>query len=227
MPKSIVYNEDCLPRMRQMADNAFSLAICDVPYGISRSGQKLSICKKTQHNRKYFEDKKWDSSIPQPSFFTELFRVSQNQILWGANYFPQYLTASRGWIYWDKGQEGLTMSDGELAWTSFNLPLRKIIINRSIFTRQTELTIHPTQKPIKLYKWLLKNYAKQGQTVLDTHGGSFSSRIACYDLGFDFVGFENDADYFKAAEERFQNHIKQPNLFAAEKIQPKQMVMFG
>lgn len=114
------------------------------------------MCRNPKHNRKYFEAKGWDTKTPDKVFFDELFRVSKNQIIWGANYFPEHLTRSKGWIVWDKGQKGLTMSDGELAYTSFNRALRVVTINRSALAK--EGTIHPTQKPITLYNWILDNY---------------------------------------------------------------------
>jgi len=215
-PKSIVENADCLAKMRQMPDNAFDLAICDPPYGFDylNSGGRDTNCTNPKHNRKYFERKKWDVNPPRDEYFLELYRVSVNQIVWGANYFVQYLTPSMGWIVWDKGQHGLTMSDGELAYSSFDKALRCVVINRGVLMQEGG-TIHPTQKPVALYKWLLQNYAKPGDTILDTHLGSGSSRIAAYDLGFDFTGYELDKDYFEAQEKRFADHIAQAKLFDA------------
>lgn len=202
---SQVFNSDCLEAMRGMADKAFDLAIVDPPFGIKRDGGE------TGKNWKRYEQKEWDSQPPCAEYFTELFRVSKNQIIFGANYFTQHLPASMGWIFWDKGQE-LTMSDGELAFTSFERALRRVVINRC-HIRQFGGLIHPTAKPVKLYKWLLKNYAKEGDSILDTHLGSGSSRIASYDLGFDFTGYELDKDYFEAQEKRFADYIRQEKLF--------------
>lgn len=204
-------NDDCMNVMKQYADNHFDLAIVDPPYGINRAGQNETFTKLKKHKRKYFEDKKWDYDIPNESYFNELFRVSKNQIIWGANYFTQYLYSSMGWIFWDKGQD-LTMSDGELAFTSFNKALRRIKINRGQLMIEGG-TIHPTQKPVKLYKWLLTNYAKPGDKILDTHLGSGSIAIACYDYGFDLVGTELDKEYFETAKKRFNNHKMQQSLF--------------
>jgi len=209
--KSVVYLRDCLEAMREMDDNTFDLAIVDPPYGIGRSGQTETFTKNPKHKRKHFTDKGWDNEVPDLKYWIELFRVSKNQIVWGANYFSEYLPASMGWVFWDKGQD-LSMSDGELAFTSFNRALRRIKINRGQLMLEGG-TIHPTTKPIKLYKWLLTNYAKEGDTILDTHLGSQSSRIACYDLGFDFTGFELNEDYFKQGNERFEKHIAQGVLF--------------
>ena len=141
-----------------------------------------------------------------------MIRVSKNQIIWGGNYFSDLLSASRGWIYWDKGQQGLTMSDGELAWTSFQKPLRQIILNRCHIAKYGG-SIHPTQKPVDLYRWILQNYAKEGDTILDTHLGSGSIAIACHDMGFDLDGYELDVDYFEAASKRLKEHQRQLKLF--------------
>ena len=164
------------------------------------------IVKTKKHNRKFFEKKDWDLDIPCEDIFKEMFRVSKNQIIWGANYFTQYLPKSMGWIVWDKGQHGLTMSDGELAFTSFERALRINVINRCKLA--IEGTIHPTQKPIALYHWVLKNYAKTGDKIFDPFLGSGSSRIAAYKMGFDFVGCEIDEEYFRLSEERFQKECK-------------------
>jgi site-specific DNA-methyltransferase (adenine-specific) len=203
---------DCMDGMKQFPDKFFDLAIVDPPYGLGIDGQKESISKNPKHNRKQHIRKSWDSSIPDKDYFYELFRVSKNQIIWGANYFVKYLnTGTKGWIVWDKGQHGLTMSDCELAFSSFNCPTRVKIINRVELLN--EGTIHPTQKPIKLYEWLLNNYAKPGDKILDTHVGSASSLIACHKLGFEYVGFELDTDYFKAALDRLAAVEAQSSIF--------------
>ena len=155
----------------------------------------------------------WDNSAPNQGYFKELFRVSENQIIWGGNYFN--LPQSSGWIFWDKGvAEDFTLSPGELAWTSYDKSLKKINLLWAGF-RKCELTIriHPTQKPVSLYRWLLTNYAKPGQTILDTHGGSFSSAIACWHEGYDMDICEIDEEYFEAACERFERETRQQKLF--------------
>lgn len=196
--------------MRSTPDKYYDLAIVDPPYGIKRSGQEETFTKLRKHKRKYFEDKKWDNNPPNAEYFTELFRVSKNQIIFGANYFTQYLPSSMGWVFWDKGQD-LSMSDGELAYTSFNIALRRKVINRCQLMIEGG-TIHPTQKPVQLYKWLLKNYAKEGDKILDTHGGSMSIALACHDLHFDLDICELDKDYFDAGVKRFEQHKKQLKL---------------
>lgn len=150
-----------------------------------------------------------NNKCPELEYFIELFRVSKHQIIWGANYFTLYLPPSMGWIFWDKGQR-ICNSDGELAYSSFDRALRVVEYNRVELLK--EGTIHPTQKPSVLYRWLLKNYAEPGMKILDTHLGSGSSRIAAHDMGFDFWGYELDKDYFEAQEKRFKQHISQLTL---------------
>lgn len=181
-------------------DKFFDLAIVDPPYGIGRDGGE------TGKGWKLYEEKGWDNERPSPEYFNQLFRVSKNQIIWGANYFTQFLPPSMGWIFWDKGQE-LTMSDGELAFSSFNKALRRAKAHRSQIGYHGGY-LHPTQKPVKLYRWLLENYAKPGQLILDTHVGSASSLIACESMGFDYVGFEIDPDYYAAAKNRMSKGIQ-------------------
>ena len=205
------FNEDCMVGMARYPDKYFELAIVDPPYGIGIDGQKLSINKNPKHNRKAHTQKEWDSRTPERGYFNELERVSKNQIVWGGNYFVPYLNqGKKGWIVWDKGQHGLTMSDCELAYSTFDKPTRVYVLNRVALLMDG--TIHPTQKPIALYKWLLKNYAKQGDKILDTHVGSASSLIACHDMCFDAVGFELDADYYKASKQRLESFMAQPKI---------------
>jgi len=205
---SEVFNIDCIEGMKQYPDNHFDLAIVDPPYGIGRDGQKLSNNNKNpKHNRKAHDFKGWDNSIPNREYFDELFRVSKNQIIWGGNYFTEFLKPSKAWIFWYKGQNDLTMSDGEMAWTSLNKVTRQVTINRAELIKQN--TFHPTEKPIKLYQWILSNYANQNDKILDTHLGSGSNRIACDKMGFDFVGFELDKDYCEAQEKRYNQYKSQ------------------
>lgn len=205
-----VFNTDCLPAMKDTPDKFYDLAIVDPPYGIGRDGSVKTTSK--HGGRKAHEFKGWDEMTPDEVYFSELFRVSKNQIIWGANYFTRFLPPSMGWIFWDKGQR-ICNSDGELAFTSFDQALRVVEYNRVELLLDYAGTIHPTQKPIKLYKWLLKNYAKPGDKILDTHLGSQSSRIAAFDMGFDFTGYELDKDYFEAGCKRFEQHKSQLKLF--------------
>jgi len=199
---------DCMIGMAQFPDKYFDLAIVDPPYGIGKDGQKQTTGK--HGGRKTHLQKSWDKQIPSWEYFSELRRISVNQIIWGGNYFVQYLTASMGWIFWDKGQD-INQSDGELAYTSFNSKLRRKVMNRVELLK--EGTIHPTQKPVKLYKWLLNNYAKSNFKIIDTHVGSASSIIAFLDFGCDWIGFEIDEDYHKAASKRIEIHKQQLKLF--------------
>jgi site-specific DNA-methyltransferase (adenine-specific) len=209
---SEVHNEDCMIGMARYPDKYFDLAVVDPEYGIGMDGQKKSVCKNPKHNRKEHKRKDWDSSIPSSEYFAELIRVSKNQIIWGANYFTYYLPPTRAWIFWYKGQNDLTMSDGEMAWTSFKTVTRQIEINR--FALNQEGSIHPTQKPIKLYDWIYDRYLPQGGKVIDTHLGSGSNRIAANKAGnIDFVGFELDKDYYEAQEKRWKGFIAQTRLF--------------
>jgi site-specific DNA-methyltransferase (adenine-specific) len=206
--------------MATLEDNAFDLAIVDPPYGIGIDGQEEDRRELKGGSGKYHANKwsrkgharkQWDNIRPSKKYFQDLFRVSNNQIIWGGNYFVQSLYPSKGWVFWFKGQNGLTMSDGEMAWSSFNRPTRQIEINRMAL--KIEGTIHPTQKPVALYKWLLNNYAKPGDRILDTHLGSGSSAIAAHYGGFDFVGCELDKDYFEAAKARFEKETRQIDMF--------------
>lgn len=208
-----LHNKDCMVALAGFEDNAFDLAIVDPPYGIGIDGQKESICKNVSHNRRAHKHKGWDNAIPTKKYFDELQRVSKNQIIWGANYFVEHLNkGTKGWIVWDKGQHGLTMSDCELAYSSFNKATRVYTINRRLIT-QAGGSIHPTQKPKKLYEWILKNYAEKGDKILDTHLGSGSIAIACHNLGYDLEGYELDKDYYEAASKRLKEHQSQIRMF--------------
>lgn len=200
-----IYNDDCMNILKQTPDNYYQLCIVDPPYGIE-------INKSGRLGHYGGKGKSWDVSIPEEAYFNELFRVSERQIIWGGNYFPLPLTG--GWIFWDKdrGKE-TTFSDGELAWTSFLNTLKKAPIRYDGFIGMDIVRIHPTQKPVKLYEWLLSNYAKEGDRILDTHGGSGSSAIAAHYGGFDFVGCELDEDYYNAACRRFESETAQKALF--------------
>jgi len=212
VPLSEVYLEDCVTALKRYADNHFDLAIVDPPYGLGIDGQKLSNTNKNpKHNRKAHSFKGWDNAIPNAEYFSELKRVSKNQIVWGGNYFTEFLPPTKAWIFWYKGQRDLTMSDGEMAWTSLNKVTRQVTINRAELIKQN--TFHPTEKPIKLYDWILNKYAEPNDLILDTHLGSGSSRIAAYKGGFNFVGFEIDQEYYEKQEKRFNNFKSQLRLF--------------
>ena len=200
-------NIDCMEYMATVPDKYFDLAIVDPPYGV---GQHF--------NFRYGDgDDVYENIAPSKEYFEQLERVSKNQIIWGGNYFTDKLSVSRCWISWYKGQPINAFSDFELAWTSFDATSRSVKIESYGFNhadkRQTGMsTIHPTQKPIALYKWLLKNYASPNFKIIDTHLGSGSSAIAAYDFGCDFVGCEIDKDYYEAALKRFETYKLQAKL---------------
>jgi len=207
---------DCMDYMATLEDNAFDLAIVDPPYGIDAANTLGGEERKSGNGaamKTAFLKKDWDAEIPDKRYFDELMRVSKNQIIWGANYMSHYLPPSMGWIAWDKDNGTTKFSDVELAFSSFCRALRiwKYTWNGMIQgdMKNKESRIHPTQKPVKLYEWLLKNYAKEGDRILDTHLGSGSSAIAAHYAGFDFVGCELDEDYYKAACDRFDRETAQ------------------
>jgi len=208
-----LYNQDCMEAMAGFDDNQFDLAIVDPPYGINfadKGGDGSG--KLTKHRWKQHKRKKWDKEIPSKKYYEELFRVSKNQIIWGANYMVQNLPPSMGWVFWDKGQRNFSLADGELAFTSFQRALRVFTMTRPEALQEGQ-RLHPTQKPAKLYEWLLMNYAKKGDKILDTHLGSGSIAIACHNLGYDLQGYELDKDYYIAAKKRLEEHQAQLRMF--------------
>ena len=201
-------NEDNMALMARYPDKYFDLAIVDPPYGIGYDGAKKT--SGSHGGRKAHDFKCWDSKRPNKKYWDELFRISKNQIIWGGNYFFDYLSNTQGFIVWDKKQpEKFSLAMCEFAYSSIQSPAK--IFRLSVLSEQNK--IHPTQKPVALYKWLLTNYAKQGDKILDTHLGSQSSRIAAYDLGFDFWGCELDKDYFEQGNKRFEQYKSQQKLF--------------
>lgn len=210
-----ITNEDNLDLMARYPDNYFDLAIVDPPYGVQYARGKNGYGNTTKNIPK-LNDVDWDKSTPTDEYFKELFRVSENQIIWGGNYFG--LPVSKCWIVWDKiGEMELKnpFADCELAWSSFNKVIKKITIRQQGFIKDTkdEVRIHPTQKPVKLYEWLLMNYAKEGDKILDTHLGSGSIAIASHNLGFDLTACELDKEYYDAAIKRLKQHQAQQTLF--------------
>ena len=233
---SEVENIDCMIGMARYPDKYFDLAIVDPPYGIDRADNVLTIGKNTSRKNSFirrsdYKNKKWDSESPDKRYFIELQRISKNQIIFGGNHFIENIPNANSscWIIWDKVDALPTYASGEMAWTSFESPMKIVALRHSGFKRGVNIgkeskiiynkpfsgamDIHPTQKPVQLYKWLLKNYAKPEYKIIDTHLGSGSSAIACYDFGCDFVGFEIDKDYFDASVKRFEIHKAQQKLF--------------
>lgn len=232
MAEQIALNTDCMAYMRTLPDKSFDLAIVDPPYGIGEDGGKKRSKFVVQKNGKRvwvpdgnYQKTGFDAAPPGREYFEELFRVSKEQIIWGANYFE---LPRAGAIVWDKCNDGSDQSDGEIAFCSltkrvdiFRYMWRGMMQGKSISEGSTqqgnktlnEKRIHPVQKPVALYEWLIQKYAKRGWKLLDTHLGSGSSRIAAHDLGFDFVGCEIEPTYFQLQEERFEEHTAQMNLF--------------
>ncbi len=229
------YNMDCMEAMKDYPDGYFDLAIVDPPYGIQADnftngsgaskdgGRKWGTavrlrdekksdgrlnhgCGKLKGRMLNTSDCSWDTEIPPPEYFQELMRVSRNQIIWGGNYFP--LPPTRGIIVWDKIQPWDNFSQVELAWTSFDRPAAIFRMNNCYSGK-----IHPTQKPVRLYCWLLDKYAKEGDRILDTHCGSASSLVACQRLGFEYTGFEINEDYYRTAAARLEEEKNQVNMF--------------
>ena len=207
VPSSVVYNEDCVEGLKRFSDKHFDLAIVDPPYGLGKRTTDGGSKKNTQ--TKFMDDirrSNWDDNVPTAEYWEQLFRVSKNQIVWGGNHFG--LPAHRTFIVWDKMTYVPTMSQIEQAWTSFDSPARLYKINSNNTNR-----IHPTEKPVALYKRLLNEYAKEGDLILDTHLGSGANRIACAEMGFSFVGFELDKVYYEKQEKRFKDFVSQLRMF--------------
>lgn len=197
-------NMDCMEYMRDIPDKHFDLAICDPPYGLERFKKGGSVI-----NKYGSENGKWNNIKPNNDYFLELFRVSKYKIIWGANNFE--LPTSEYFIVWQKGNAlNFSFAMVEMAWTNIKKPAK---LFKYLHVQNNDKTIHPTQKPIELYRWLLKNYAKPGDKILDTHGGSGSICIACHDMGFDLDWMELDKDYYDAAVKRYNNHVSQVRMF--------------
>lgn len=210
------YNMNCMQGMAEFPDNYFDLAIVDPPYGGVTQGSYMTnqMGGGVAKNRNDYHLSLWQCDKPSEAYFKELKRVSKNQVIWGGNYYASMLKDSQCWLVWDKVKpEGISFADVELAYTSFDLASRlfQFAWNGMIQgdMKNKEHKIHPTQKPVALYKWILNNYAKEGDLILDTHVGSASSLIACEDLGFKYVGFELDETYYKESKERLENHKAQ------------------
>lgn len=210
VPSSEVYLEDCVKALKRFNDKYFDLAIVDPPYGFRT--EKTGIL----NFRKGKQEKEWNVA-PLPEYFDELKRVSKNQIVWGGNYFPElWVNGCRCFVYWHKGNPVPNFADGELAWTSFDRNAKQCdyrYYGNLEGKSSAGDKFHPTQKTVYLYEWLLKEFAEEGNLILDTHLGSGSSRIACFKGGFNFVGFEIDAEYYEKQEKRFNDFKSQLRLF--------------
>lgn len=233
-----LYNCDCMDYMATCRDNEFDLAIADPEYGINAPNMQMGHAPNRKGKGQYpgestavklkgrlnsgggkLKDRilnkskiSWDNEKPKPEYFKEIFRISKNQIIWGGNYFTDNLQESRCWICWDKIQPWENFSQFELAWTSFDKPAAMYRYSNTGGANK-EKKIHPTQKPVKLYEWLLRYYAKPGQKIFDSHFGSLSIGIACHNLGFELTACELDKEYYEAAKKRLQIHQMQKTIF--------------
>lgn len=226
------YNTDCLEAMKCIPDKYFDLAIVDPPYGIGVGSMGytngVSMVGNALAKRKNYRKSdglQWDNQPPTQDYFNELIRISKNQIIWGGNYFSDKLKPSKAFIVWDKRCDDNmknSFADCEYAWCSIgNGRMFRYMWNGMLQgdMKNKENRIHPTQKPVALYEWLLKNYAKQGDKILDTHVGSASSLIACYNLGFEYVGFELDEEYYLKAKKRLEQRMNQMDIFNMEGLE--------
>ena len=205
-----MYNMDCMELMKEYPDGYFDLAIVDPPYNIA-SQQKRGEGSRIDATGKMNE---WNEQVPEKPYFDELFRVSKGQIIWGANNY-EGLPRTEYFCLWDKKQTVPNFASFEYAWVSMNIGKPAKAFVYGIHKHNSGINrIHPTQKPVALYKWLLKNYAKEGDKILDTHGGSGSICIACHDMGFDLTWTELDKDYYEAAVKRYEQHAAQLQMFA-------------
>jgi len=221
-PLSLVFNEPCEVVMKRFSDGHFDLAIVDPPYGVKRDKgfegfEGFGGFGKPIARKQYKGWRSGDEKAPDQSYFDELFRVSKHQIIWGGNFFTDKLPVNGHWIFWDKINTMPTFGDGELAWTSFPLKsVRQVTIEYNGLLGKEIDRIHATQKPVKLYDWILAKYAKPEYKILDTHLGSGSSRIACEKAGLDFVGCDDDEEIYNLQEKRFKDHLVQGRLFNAD-----------
>lgn len=216
--KVTIYRGDCMELMAGLDDKAFDLAVVDPPYGIGESGKTNASRGKLAVAKDYKPFAGGDLCAPPAEYFEALARVSDNQVVWGANHFIDRIAkGSPCWIVWDKENGGSDFADCELAYTSFKTAVRRFRFQWAGMLqgdmKNKEIRIHPTQKPVKLYDWILSNYAKPEQNILDTHLGSASSAIAAYYFGCEFVGIELDEDYFEAACKRLDQATRQEALF--------------
>jgi DNA modification methylase len=201
-----LYLGDCMDILRTL--DKVDAVITDPPYGISRAGQQETFTKNQKHKRKHFEDLGWDDGRPSKELFDLMLKSADKCLIWGGNYFADMLPATMGWLYWDKGQKGLSMSDGELAWTSEQKALRSIVVNRSSLVGSE----HPTQKPIQVMTWSIDQLGNS-QLILDPFMGSGTTGVAAIQMGRKFIGIEREPKYFDIACKRIEQASKQVDMF--------------
>lgn len=212
------HNMDCMDGMKEFPDKYFDLAVVDVPYGIGESGVKNHERGKLAKPKDYKPFTGDDAEAPPVEYFQELFRISKNQVIWGANHFISRIPYdSHCWLVWDKNNGDTDFADCELAWTSFHTAVRKFKYTWNGMLQEDmknkEFRIHPTQKPVALYAWIYQMYTKRGMKLIDTHVGSASSLIAAHDAGLQYVGFEVNEHYYKLSNERLKDHTAQINIY--------------
>lgn len=214
LPYNTFFPADCLDVLRDMKSKGQKVdwIITDPPYGIGIDGQKLSINKNPKHNRKEHKARGWDDKIPPEEVFKLIFEVSENQIIFGANYFTEYLPrGNKGWVIWDKGQRGLTMSDCEIIFTSSDRPTRIVTYNRAELAKDG--TIHPTQKPVALLVDLINTFTKESDVIFDPFAGSASTLIAAHRTGRRFIGCEKNVEIYTDAKKRLDEELGQLSIF--------------
>lgn len=218
-----IHNKDCLEIMKSMQDNQVDLIVTDPPYGIKEAAGNNKKRGTARAKAIDFGDFDWDNAIPSKEYFDEMMRVSKNQIIFGGNYFIEYLKNSSCWIIWDKLNGDTDFADCELAWTSFSSAVRKVSIRWNGYLQQSmtekEVRIHPTQKPVRLFEWILERYAKKGNIIFDPFLGSGSCAIAAFNLGFDFIGVEKEKRHYDDADTRIKQAIRQPRLGLLQDIE--------
>lgn len=219
--KNRIINADFRDILKQLPDKCFDLLLTDPPYAIDITRQLVKKDPYHKHGYRSWEIKEWDNIRPTREDFAEMIRISKNQVIWGGNYFADLLPASQGWLVWNKGQRDFSLADGELAWTSFDKALRIFDYSRASALKDGK--IHPTQKPVALFEWVLNLRAKKGDLILDCYSGSATTAVACHNMGLDFVCIERDPDYFKASSERYKEAKRQTKFIPVIEVQHEQM----
>ena len=222
--KNQIINADFRDILKQLPDKCFDLLLTDPPYAIDITRQLVKKDPYHKHGYRSWEIKEWDNERPTLEDFAEMMRVSKNQVIWGGNYFADLLPASQGWVVWNKGQRDFSLADGELAWTSFDKALRIFDYSRAQALKDGK--IHPTQKPVALFEWILSLRAKQGDLILDCYSGSGTTAVACHNMGLDFVCIERDPDYYEASVKRLADAQRQVNFFKKIEVTHEQMGFF-
>lgn len=222
--KNKIINADFRDYIRELPDKCVDLLLTDPPYAIDITRQLVKKDPYHKHGYKSWDLKEWDKERPTKEDLSEMIRVSKNQVIWGGNYFADLLPASQGWFVWDKGQRDFSLADGELAWTSFDKALRIFTYSRASALKDGK--IHPTQKPVALFEWILKMRTNKNALILDCYSGSGTTAIACHNTGRNFICFEKDPDYFKASVKRYEDEKRQMKFIEdVEEISYEQMRM--